>query len=238
RAFMARHGHEVAAVIVEPVAGNMNVVLPCDGFLDSLRTETQSHGALLIFDEVITGFRFHYGGYQDLVGVKPDLTCLGKIIGGGLPVGAFGGRADVMALLAPDGPVYQAGTLSGNPLAMAAGLATLDVLRQTDPYPVLSTALKGLLDCLAAEAGQRGIPVSVNHIGPMAGVFFNPGPVNSFAAVMASDAQRYARFFHAMLASGVYLAPSPYEALFISSAHGAAEMDKATDAVRTALAGL
>jgi len=238
RAFMSRHGHEVAAVIVEPVAGNMNVVLPADGFLDSLRTETRSHGALLIFDEVITGFRFHYGAYQDLAGIRPDLTCLGKIIGGGLPVGAFGGRADIMSLLAPDGPVYQAGTLSGNPLAMAAGLATLDVLRQTDPYQKLGNTLKGLLGCLQAEAENRGIPVSVNHIGSMAGIFFNPGPVDSFAAVMASDAQRYARFFHAMLASGVYLAPSPYEALFISAAHGQAELDITMAALRTALAGL
>ncbi|MEN6474336.1 MAG: glutamate-1-semialdehyde 2,1-aminomutase [Syntrophaceae bacterium] len=238
RDFMTRHGNEVAAVIVEPVAGNMNVVLPLDGFLDSLRTETQSHGALLIFDEVITGFRFHYGGYQDLAGIKPDLTCLGKIIGGGLPVGAFGGRADIMALLAPDGPVYQAGTLSGNPLAMAAGLATLTVLKETDPYPALSAALKRLLDCLQTESTSRGIPISVNHIGSMAGIFFNPGPVDTFDAVMASDAPRYARFFHAMLASGVYLAPSPYEAMFVSAAHGEAEIDRTITAVRTALAGL
>lgn len=238
RDFMARHGQEVAAVIVEPVAGNMNVVLPLDGFLDSLRTETRSHGALLIFDEVITGFRFHYGGYQDLVGIKPDLTCLGKIIGGGLPVGAFGGRADIMALLAPEGPVYQAGTLSGNPLAMSAGLATLGVLKETDPYPVLNTALERLLDCLQTEATSRGIQVRVNHIGSMAGIFFNPGPVDTFATVMASDAKRYAHFFHAMLASGVYLAPSPYEAMFVSAAHGEAEIAKAMAAVRSSLAGL
>ena len=238
RDFMARHGHEIAAVIVEPVAGNMNVVLPLDGFLDCLRTETDRHGALLIFDEVITGFRFHYGGYQDMVGITPDLTCLGKIIGGGLPVGAFGGRADIMAMLAPDGPVYQAGTLSGNPLAMAAGLATLAVLKETDPYLSLTNALKRLLDCLQTEAQRLGIPLCVNHIGSMAGIFFNPGPVDSFAAVMASDAPRYTRFFHAMLDSGVYLAPSPYEALFVSAAHGKTEMDKATKAVRTALDGL
>lgn len=238
RAFMTRHGDTIAAVIVEPVAGNMNVVLPREGFLAALREETTRHGALLIFDEVITGFRFAYGGYQDQIGIRPDLTCLGKIIGGGLPVGAFGGRAAIMSLLAPEGPVYQAGTLAGNPLAMAAGLATLEVLKATDPYAALAERLGGFLRELQSAAGTYGIPLTVNHRGAMAGVFFHPGPVETFAAVMASDAPRYTRFFHALLEKGVYLAPSPYEALFISTAHGETEMAQALDAVRAALAAL
>jgi len=218
--FMTQHGPDVAAVIVEPVAANMGVVLPAKGFLENLRQQTEAFGALLIFDEVITGFRLCFGGYQKIAGIRPDLTCLGKIIGGGMPVGAFGGRADIMSLLAPDGPVYQAGTLSGNPMAMAAGLATLRVLRQQDPYEDLSRHLEGYLSELQSEAKRLGVDFHVNQIGSMATLFFHPGPVVCFNDVMHSDADRYARFFHGMLESGVYLAPSPFEAFFISTAHG------------------
>jgi len=218
-AFMKAGGHKVAGVIVEPVAGNMGVVLPKDGFLASLRRATAEHGALLIFDEVITGFRFRYGGYQDVIGIRPDLTCLGKIIGGGMPVGAFGGRVDIMDMLAPEGPVYQAGTLSGNPMAMAAGIATLSVLRRDDPYDGLTKAMEALLDAIRESASAAGLPLTVNHIGSMAGIFFHDGGVDTFDEVMASDAARYARFFHLMLEAGVYLAPSAYEAMFVCTGH-------------------
>ncbi|HHO76642.1 MAG TPA: glutamate-1-semialdehyde-2,1-aminomutase [Deltaproteobacteria bacterium] len=224
--FMNEHGGKVAAVIVEPVAGNMGVVLPQAGFLEMLREQTSSHGALLVFDEVITGFRFCFGGYQDLVGIRPDLTCLGKIIGGGMPVGAFGGRADIMKMLAPEGPVYQAGTLSGNPLAMAAGLATLTVLRESDPYEGLALSMDRLMGSFRSGSEKAGIPLTVNQTGSMAGIFFQQGPVERFDDVMASNTKRYARFFHAMLDQGVYLAPSPFEALFISTAHTAEVLEK------------
>ncbi|HEY9162092.1 MAG TPA: glutamate-1-semialdehyde 2,1-aminomutase [Desulfomonilia bacterium] len=229
RAFMSARGSEVAAVIVEPVAGNMGVVLPAPGFLEALRDETAKAGSLLIFDEVITGFRFRFGGYQDEIGIKPDLTCLGKIIGGGLPVGAFGGRADIMEMLAPVGPVYQAGTLSGNPLAMAAGLATLEVLRDTDPYEGLEKSINRLLDAIQYEASRKGMPVSVNRIGSMASIFFSDKDIKGFSDVMASDTKAYTRFFHALLDDGIYLAPSPYEAMFISTAHGENEISKAIE---------
>jgi glutamate-1-semialdehyde 2,1-aminomutase len=235
RAFMAERGGEVAAVIVEPVAGNMGVVLPREGFLEALREETAKTGSLLIFDEVITGFRFRFGGYQDEIGIKPDLTCLGKIIGGGLPVGAFGGRADIMDMLAPVGPVYQAGTLSGNPLAMSAGLATLEVLKQTDPYAGLEQSLNRFLDAVEYEAARAGKPVSVNRIGSMASIFFNEKEVKGFADVMASDALSYTKFFHAMLDEGIYLAPSPYEAMFVSTAHGEKEITRAIESIGKSL---
>ena len=238
RAFMEVHGPAVAAVIVEPVAGNMGVVLPREGFLETLREVTASSGALLIFDEVITGFRFCYGGYQDLAGIRPDLTCLGKIIGGGMPVGAFGGRADIMSLLAPEGPVYQAGTLAGNPLAVTAGLATLGVLKRENPYPVLEHSLKELTSVMEDSARRSGIPLRVNRIGSMAGVFFSESPVENIEQVMACDAARYGRFFHLMLERGVYLAPSPYEALFVSSAHTPDVLDAAASAVRACMAML
>lgn len=234
RAFMSAKGGEVAAVIVEPVAGNMGVVLPGQRFLETLREETTKAGSLLIFDEVITGFRFRFGGYQDEIGIKPDLTCLGKIIGGGLPVGAFGGRADIMDMLAPIGPVYQAGTLSGNPLAMAAGLATLEVLKDTNPYAGLEKSINRLLDAIEYEAARKGRPVSVNRIGSMASIFFNDKDVKSFADVMASDAKAYTRFFHALLDDGIYLAPSPYEAMFISTAHGENEISRAIESAEKA----
>ncbi|MFA5652840.1 MAG: glutamate-1-semialdehyde 2,1-aminomutase [Desulfomonilia bacterium] len=238
RAFMAAHGSRAAAVIVEPVAGNMNVVLPRKGFLEGLREITREHGALLIFDEVITGFRFCYGGYQDTAGIRPDLTCLGKIIGGGMPVGAFGGRADIMALLAPEGPVYQAGTLAGNPVAVTAGLATLKVLKRENPYPALESSLAGLTASMEESARQAGIALKVNRLGSMAGVFFSEGPVETFEQVMSCDAKRYARFFHHMLDQGVYLAPSPFEALFVSAAHTPDVLDAVADAARTCMARL
>jgi glutamate-1-semialdehyde 2,1-aminomutase len=225
--FMRSKGSEVASVIVEPVAGNMGVVLPRPGYLEALRAQTARCGALLIFDEVITGFRFRFGGYQDIAGITPDITCLGKIIGGGMPVGAFGGRADLMDMLAPAGPVYQAGTLSGNPVAMAAGIATLKTLRDMDPYDGLDRAMAAFTDRLCELAERSGTPLSVNRVGSMAGIFFRQGPVEGFADVMASDGERYARFFHAMLEAGVYLAPSPYEAAFISTAHSREVLDQA-----------
>ncbi|HPI94333.1 MAG TPA: glutamate-1-semialdehyde 2,1-aminomutase, partial [Deltaproteobacteria bacterium] len=216
--FMDSRGTEVASVIVEPVAGNMGVVLPRKGFLQSIRAKTKACGSLLIFDEVITGFRFRFGGYQELAGITPDLTCLGKIVGGGMPAAAFGGRADLMDQLSPNGPVYQAGTLSGNPLAMAAGIAALKVLKDSDPYAGLDRTMASFTSGLEELAKKAGIALAVNRVGSMAGVFFRQGPVETFDDVMASDASRYTRFFHAMLERGVYLAPSPFEAAFVSTA--------------------
>ena len=233
--FMEAHRGEIAAVIVEPVAGNMGVVLPRPRFLETLRKQTLSHGTLLIFDEVITGFRFCFGGYQDLTSVRADLTCLGKIIGGGMPVGAFGGREDIMSLLSPEGPVYQAGTLAGNPMAMAAGIATLRLLQELNPYGQLSQAMDEFMEMFKDSAEGAGIPIAVNHRGPMAGIFFHEGPVETFDDVMRSDAKRYARFFHAMLEEGVYLAPSPFEALFISTAHTRDVLDKSMASARKCL---
>ena len=216
---MARLGSEIAAVIVEPLAGNMNMVLPVAGFLETIRQETAAAGALLICDEVITGFRLCYGGYQNIVGLQPDLTCLGKIVGGGLPVGAFGGRRDIMDLLAPDGPVYQAGTLAGNPLAMAAGLATLAVLKDDDPYPQLASRMAAFAAELRQLAARHGVPLTFRHLGSMAGLFFGEGPFDNLNQVKQADSARYAACFHALLAAGVYLAPSAFEAFFISAAH-------------------
>lgn len=233
--FMKEHGEMVAAVIVEPVAGNMGVVLPETGFLERVRELSASNGSVLVFDEVITGFRFCFGGYQDLAGISPDLTCLGKIIGGGMPVGAFGGRDDIMNMLAPEGPVYQAGTLSGNPLAMAAGLATLRTLKELSPYENLNASMDRLMESFRDSAGRAGIPLSINRMGSMAGIFFQEGPVTRFNDVMASDAGRYARFFHAMLNQGVYLAPSPFEALFISTAHTAQVLERTAESAEKSL---
>jgi glutamate-1-semialdehyde 2,1-aminomutase len=238
RAFMGEHGPGVAAVIVEPVAGNMGVVLPRKGFLEELRKLTREHGSLLIFDEVITGFRFCYGGYQDMVNVRPDLTCLGKIIGGGMPVGAFGGRSDIMALLAPEGPVYQAGTLAGNPMAVTAGLATLGILKRENPYDRLGNSLAELTASMEESARSAGIALSVNRMGSMAGIFFSERPVETFDDVMACDAPAYARFFHLMLERGVYLAPSPYEALFISTAHTSDVLDAVAASARVCMSML
>jgi glutamate-1-semialdehyde 2,1-aminomutase len=235
----AAAGAEIACVIVEPVAGNMGCVPPAMGFLEALRDLCTRHGALLVFDEVITGFRVAPGGAQSLYGVTPDLTTLGKIVGGGLPVGAFGGRREVMERLAPTGPVYQAGTLSGNPIAMAAGLATLEALSAPGFHARLATATTRLAEGFAAAAAQARVALAVNHVCGIFSLFFTSAPaVTCYRDVMASDAARFRRFFHGMLAAGVNLAPSPYEAGFVSSAHGAAEIDATVEAAARVFAEL
>jgi glutamate-1-semialdehyde 2,1-aminomutase len=223
---------------VEPVAGNMNLVAPRPGFLESLRALCTRHGALLIFDEVMTGFRVALGGAQALYGVKPDLTTLGKVIGGGLPVGAFGGRRDIMQAIAPLGPVYQAGTLSGNPVAVAAGLATLKLVQAAGFYDRLTAATRALCEGLARAAQGHGVPFSAASVGGMFGLFFRATPPASFAEVMQCDREAFNRFFHAMLAAGIYLAPSAYEAGFVSSAHGEAEIERTVSAARKVFAEL
>ncbi len=233
RALFDRYGQDIAAVIVEPVAGNMGVVPPRPGFLESLREITRQAGALLVFDEVITGFRVAYGGAQSLYGIMPDLTCLGKIIGGGLPVGAYGGRREIMEMLAPSGPVYQAGTLSGNPLAMAAGLATLRELQAPGFYERLEEVSSKLVEGVGRAAKDAEVSLRLNRVGSMRTPFFVDGPVTDYESARRSDTERYARFFHAMLERGVYLAPSQFEAVFVSSAHGQSEID-ATVAAATA----
>jgi glutamate-1-semialdehyde 2,1-aminomutase len=220
RQLFARSGSEIACVIVEPVAGNMNCILPLPGFLQTLRQECTKAGAVLIFDEVMTGFRVALGGAQAHFGITPDLTTLGKVIGGGMPVGAFGGRADIMAKVSPSGPVYQAGTLSGNPMAMAAGLATLRAISQPGFHETLATRTAALLEGLRGEASAAGIPFTTAQAGTMFGLFFTAqSRVDSYAQATACDAERFKRFFHAMLDNSVYLAPSAYEAGFFSSAH-------------------
>ncbi len=237
RRCFAGAGERIACVIVEPVAGNMNCVPPVPGFLEALREQCSAHGALLIFDEVMTGFRVAAGGAQALYGVTPDLTTLGKIVGGGMPVGAFGGRRDVMERLAPLGPVYQAGTLSGNPVAMAAGLATLGLVSQPGFHERLAATTQRLADGLEAAAREAGIPLATSRVGGMFGLFFTAdAPVTSYRQVMACDTDRFRRFFHAMLERGVYLAPSAYEAGFVSASHGEAEIDATIDAARDAFA--
>ena len=235
RTFAARGG-EIAAVIVEPVAGNMGVVPPTPGFLAGLAELTARHGALLIFDEVITGFRVAPGGAQALYGVRPDLTCLGKIIGGGLPVGAYGGRADVMKSVAPLGGVYQAGTLSGNPLAVAAGLATLRALADPAVYARLESLGARLESGLRDAAQKAGVRLTVNRVGSMLTAFFADGPVTDYASARRADTARYGRYFHAMLDRGVFLAPSQFEAAFVSLAHTPADLDAAASAAREAIA--
>ncbi len=227
---------EIAAVIIEPVAGNMGVVLPQPGFLAGLRALTQEQGALLIFDEVMTGFRVHPGGAQARYSIQPDLTTLGKVIGGGLPVGAYGGRRDIMALIAPAGPVYQAGTLSGNPLAMAAGIATLEALQRPGLWQALETASGRLAEGLAAAAQNAGIPLWQNRAGTMFSAFFTQTPVVDWPSAKTSDTARFGRFFQGMLRRGVYLAPSQFEAGFLSTAHGEAEIDATIAAASEALA--
>jgi glutamate-1-semialdehyde 2,1-aminomutase len=217
-AAFGRYPDAIAAVIVEPVAGNMGLVLPEPGFLAGLRELTARHGALLIFDEVITGFRFHPGSYADLCGVRPDLFTFGKIVGGGLPVGAVGGAAGVMSALAPLGPVYQAGTLSGNPVALAAGLATLRKLRSVD-YPALAAGVAGLAAGLNAAAQESGVPAHCAAAGSVFTLFFTPGPVRNLADALRSDTARFARYFHHMLDAGFYLPPAQFELNFVSTAH-------------------
>lgn len=219
RSAFAAMGDEIACVLVEPVAGNMGVVPPAQGFLQGLRETTAQAGSLLVFDEVITGFRVDYRGAQTLYGVSADLTVLGKIIGGGFPMGAFGGRRDIMSMVAPAGPVYQAGTLSGNPVACAAGLATLRLLATEAPYPGLEQRARWLSERLVQTASRERVPVTINRVGSMLTVFFQAGPVVDYATASASDTKRYAAFFHAMLAQGVYLPPSQFEAMFVSAAH-------------------
>ena len=235
----AKLGDEIAAVIVEPIAGNMNCIPPSQTFLDTLREECTKHGAVLIFDEVMTGFRVHPQSAQGLYNITPDLTVLGKIIGGGLPVGAFAGRREIMEHIAPSGPVYQAGTLSGNPIAMACGLATLDLIDKPDFYSELAASTQKLVDGIKAAAADNHIPLSTNHVCGMFGLFFTEGTeVSTFAQVSACDGERFKKFFHGMLAEGVYLAPSAFEAGFVGSAHGAAEIDKTIEAAHTVFAGL
>ncbi len=230
-------GEQIACVIVEPVAGNMNCVLPAPGFLAALRAECDRAGALLIFDEVMTGFRVARGGAQALYGIRPDLTTLGKIIGGGMPVGAFGGRREIMERLAPLGPVYQAGTLSGNPVSMAAGLATLELLSAPGFHERLGRTTDELIARLRAAAAKAGVPLATNHVCGMFGFFFTrEATVDSYAKVMASDVQRFNRFFHAMIAQGVYFAPSAFEAGFLSAAHGSVEIDTTVAAAERAFA--
>ena len=227
--------NDIAAVIVEPVAGNMGVVPPSAGFLSSLRSITEANGALLIFDEVITGFRVAYGGAQSLFGVTPDITTMGKIIGGGLPVGAYGGRRDVMEMVAPLGPMYQAGTLSGNPLAVRAGVATLKELQRPGTYERLEASVNRLTDGIATAFAQAEVPATINRVGSMFTGFFNPGPVTTLSEVEKSDTTNYGRYFHALLERGVYIAPSQFEAGFVSIAHTDADIDRTIVAVRDAL---
>ena len=233
-AAFARQGAQIAAVIVEPVAGNMNLVLPAPGFLQALREQCTRHGALLIFDEVMTGFRVALGGAQAHYGIRPDLTTLGKVIGGGLPLGALGGRRDIMEKLAPLGAVYQAGTLSGNPLAVAAGLATLQLVVQPRLLERIAATTRALTEGLGAEARKAGVTFSAQSIGSMFGLYFREAPPKSFAEVMQGDRARFNRFFHAMLERGVYLAPSAYEAGFVSAAHAEAEVTATLEAARAA----
>ena len=231
---LAARGGEVAAIIVEPVAGNMGVIPPAPGFLPGLRALCDRHGALLIFDEVITGFRVAYGGAQALYGVRPDLTCLGKIIGGGLPVGAYGGARAIMEGVAPLGGVYQAGTLSGNPLAVAAGLSALRALGSPQAYARLEQGGAQLQAGLEDGARAAGVPLTVNRVGSMLTAFFTDGPVTDYATAKRSDTARYGRFFHAMLDGGVFLAASQFEAAFVSLAHAPGDLDEAAGVARKA----
>ncbi|MBY0271206.1 MAG: glutamate-1-semialdehyde 2,1-aminomutase [Burkholderiales bacterium] len=237
-AIFAREGGEIAAVIVEPVAGNMNLVPPQPGFLELLRKLCTQHGSVLIFDEVMTGFRVALGGAQALYGIRPDLTTLGKVIGGGLPVGAFGGRRDIMQCLAPVGAVYQAGTLSGNPVAVAAGLATLKLIQAPGFHDKLASTTHQLCSGLAEAAQARRIVFSARNVGGMFGLYFRETPPASYAEMMQCDKDAFNRFFHAMLAEGIYLAPSAYEAGFVSAAHGAAEIDRTLKAAAKVFAAL
>ncbi len=221
-----RIGSEVAAIIVEPVAGNMNCVPPAPGFLETLRKVCDRFGSVLIFDEVMTGFRVALGGAQALYGVHPDLTTLGKVIGGGMPVGAFGGRVDIMEQIAPQGPVYQAGTLSGNPVAMAAGLATLQLIAEPGFHHKLAAAAARLMEGFREQAGSAGVSLVTNQVGGMFGFFFSgEGRVENFQQATGCNEEQFRKFYHGMLAEGIYLAPSAFEAGFVSSAHGEQEIE-------------
>ena len=231
-----RRGSEIAGIILEPVVGNMGVVIPEPAFRQALQDLCKQHGALLIFDEVMTGFRLAFGGAQELFGIKPDLTTLGKIIGGGLPVGAYGGRADVMHVVSPLGPVYQAGTLSGNPLAMASGLATLQELKRVNPYPKLASETKRLCDGLADAARAAGLPHQIAGVGSMFTLFFAEQPVRDYPTASKSDTARFSRYFWGMIDEGVYLPCSQFEANFVSAAHTPADIDATIAAARRVLA--
>ena len=232
-------GEQIAAVIVEPVAGNMNCVPPAPGFLEALREQCDQHGTVLIFDEVMTGFRVALGGAQSVYNIKPDLTTLGKVIGGGMPVGAFGGKAEIMGHIAPLGPVYQAGTLSGNPVAMAAGLATLAQLEKPGFHDQLSDKVRHLTEGIQQQADKAGIPFTTSKVGGMFGLFFSKDKqVGGFEQVMACDIPAFNRFFHGMLEQGVYFAPSAYEAGFVSAAHETAELDATIEAAGKVFANL
>src|SRR6267143_5949887 len=231
----AEHKDKIAAVIVEPIAANMGVVLPEQGFLAGLRELTRKNGALLIVDEVITGFRLHNGAAQQLLGIEADLTTLGKIIGGGLPAAAYGGRAELMNHVAPLGPVYQAGTLAGNPLAMRAGIAALKQLSKPDLYDEMTQLARRLVFGLRAELADAGIPAQINAIGSLSTVFFTPGPVRNYADAKRSDTKRYAKFFREMLDRGVFLAPSQFEAAFVSAAHTSQDIDRTLAAAHESL---
>ncbi|MDH3613641.1 MAG: glutamate-1-semialdehyde 2,1-aminomutase [Gammaproteobacteria bacterium] len=239
RTAFGEFGDDIACVIVEPIAGNMNMVPPVPGFLETLREQCTASGAVLILDEVMTGFRVAKGGAQALFGIEPDLTTLGKIVGGGMPAAAFGGRKDIMASIAPDGPVYQAGTLSGNPVAMAAGLATLEQIDQPGFYEALSEHTQQLAEGFKAAADAAGVPLATEYAGGMFGfVFTAETPVRRFDQVAAANIDRFKSFFHGMLKAGIYLAPSAFEAGFVSAAHGDAEIDKTLDAARKVMANL
>ncbi|WP_297853521.1 glutamate-1-semialdehyde 2,1-aminomutase [Meiothermus sp.] len=231
KALFAQQGEQIAAVIFEPVVGNAGVIVPTNEFLEALHRLTQEYGALLIADEVMTGFRLAPGGAVELLGLKPDLVCWGKIIGGGLPVGAYGGRAEIMQQVAPLGPVYQAGTLSGNPVAMAAGIATLDTLLTQPPYAHLERYGQALQEGLAGIFRQAGIPTTINRVGSMITVFFREGPVSTYAQAVASDTQRFKQFFHGLLQNGVYWPPSQFEAAFFSAAHTQTELERTLEVV-------
>ena len=229
-----KYGDKIAAVIVEPVAGNMGVVTPKKNFLKAIRKMCTKNKSILIFDEVITGFRLRYGSVQELFGVKADLTCLGKIIGGGFPIGACCGRAKLMDKLAPQGKVYQAGTLSGNPVCVAAGIATLKLLKSKNPYPSLAKATEELCDSISQALEEKNVEHTINRIGSMFTLFFNPGPVTDYASAIKSDTAKYAKFFTAMLKAGVYLPPSQFEACFVSTEHKQKDFDRTIEAIRKA----
>ena len=233
-AIFQKYQGQIAAVLIEPVAANMGVVLPAEGYLQILRDLCSTHNALLIFDEVITGFRLTFGGAQHIFKIKPDITCLGKIIGGGLPLAALGGRADIMDMLAPTGPVYQAGTLSGNPLATAAAIATLDILKHKTCYRTLESSSARLQIGLADAAKQAAVPLTINRIGSLMRCFFTDRPVRNFADVQSTDIKRFKIFFAEMLRQGIYLAPSAYEAMFISLAHTKGDIEKTVNAAQIA----
>ncbi|RLB23000.1 MAG: glutamate-1-semialdehyde-2,1-aminomutase [Deltaproteobacteria bacterium] len=233
-----RYGTQIAAMIVEPIPGNMGVILPKEGYLQGLRRITSENGALLIFDEVISGFRVARGGAQELYGITPDLTCLGKIIGGGLPVGAYGGKREIMEHMAPEGEIYQAGTLSGNPLAMAAGLATLKILKDQTIYEGLESHANTLFSGIKEAAEKAGIPITVNRVGSMGSIFFTQGPVADFASAKRANEEQFKKYFRSMLDQGIYLAPSAYEAMFLSTAHDKKIIEKTVESARRAFTSL